>query len=291
MTYERIDHVILPVTSLDEAGAAFERLGLTLTPPTHHRGRGTVNRAFFVGEGAAEFYVELIAIADREEARRVRGPAFLDAFAPPRGLSAVALAVDDLPATLAMLADRGPATTVERVYADDGRLICDVAVLDVGTEALVDLRLVQYPEESAQRQARHAAAGLFAHRFLLGRLDHLAVVAPEAAVLDYWPRVLGIPITGEVRTPQMVIHQLQIGGAILELIDGASPDSPIRARPPGLISMAAFEVDDLDAAVAMARAAGFTPSEPATGVLPGTRTATIAAGELAGLAMQLLQYV
>jgi hypothetical protein len=54
--------------------------------------------------------------------------------------------------------------------------------------------------------------------------------------------------------------------------------------------MAAWEVDDLPAAVALARKAGFTVPDPATGVLPGTCTATIPAAELGGVAMQLLQY-
>jgi hypothetical protein len=45
------------------------------------------------------------------------------------------------------------------------------------------------------------------------------------------------------------------------------------------------------AAVAQAQAAGFTVTDPATGVLPGTRIATVQGSELAGLNMQLLQYV
>jgi hypothetical protein len=78
---------------------------------------------------------------------------------------------------------------------------------------------------------------------------------------------------------------------MLELLGPASPDSPLHQRPPGLVSMAGYQVDDLDAVVRQARVAGFHPSDPATGVLPGTRTATIPAPELAGVAMQLLAYV
>jgi hypothetical protein len=55
--------------------------------------------------------------------------------------------------------------------------------------------------------------------------------------------------------------------------------------------MVAWEVDDLDAAVSLARDRGFTPSDPTLGILPGTRTATIPAAELAGVGMQLLEYV
>jgi hypothetical protein len=55
--------------------------------------------------------------------------------------------------------------------------------------------------------------------------------------------------------------------------------------------MASWQVADLDAAVAHARAAGFTVADAATGVLPGTRVATVQGSELAGVNVQLLQYV
>jgi catechol 2,3-dioxygenase-like lactoylglutathione lyase family enzyme len=130
------------------------------------------------------------------------------------------------------------------------------------------------------------------HTFPLRRLDHLAAVAHD---LDkqcrFWDDVLGVPVFGEVRTPTMIIRQLKIGDAIFELLGPAGPDSPLHKRPAGLVSMAAWEVDDLPAAVAQARAAGFTVPDPAVGVLPGTHTATIPATELGGVAMQLLQYV
>ena len=100
-----------------------------------------------------------------------------------------------------------------------------------------------------------------------------------------------MPVAGEVVTPHLVIRQLRIGGAVLELLGAASAESPIRQRTPGLVSMASWETADLDAAVSQARAGGFTPSDPAAGPLPGTRISTIPAIELAGVNMQLLQYV
>jgi hypothetical protein len=89
----------------------------------------------------------------------------------------------------------------------------------------------------------------------------------------------------------MIIRQLKIGDAILELLGPESPESPLASRPPGLASMVAWEVADLDAAVTLARDRGFTPSDPAPGILPRTRVATIPAPELAGVGMQLLEYV
>ena len=71
----------------------------------------------------------------------------------------------------------------------------------------------------------------------------------------------------------------------------ASPDSPLAARPPGLSRMVAFEVDDLDAAVEQARARGFDVPDGRDGILPGTRVASIAANQLSGLTLQLLEYI
>ena len=71
----------------------------------------------------------------------------------------------------------------------------------------------------------------------------------------------------------------------------ATEDSPIRQRPPGLNSMSSFEVPDLDAVVAQARAAGFEVPDPRIGTLPGTRVTTISADQMSGLNLQLLQYV
>ena len=90
----------------------------------------------------------------------------------------------------------------------------------------------------------------------------------------------------------MVIRQLRIGDAILELLGPASPESPFAGRPAALASMAAWEVaGPLADAVALARERGFTVSDPEAGVIPGTRRASIPVGELGGVGMQLLEYV
>ena len=49
MLYDRIDHIVLPVRSLETAAEPFARLGLALYPGVRHEGRGTENRGFFVG--------------------------------------------------------------------------------------------------------------------------------------------------------------------------------------------------------------------------------------------------
>lgn len=292
MLYEQIDHVILPVASLDAAAAPYARLGLRLTPRLRHRDQGTENRVFFVGDESDEFYVELLGIADADEARRSRGDTFLRAVEEGRGLSTVVVRVHDLPAAMQALTRRGVGGSAHAVCAGDGRKICDVAELDAPERASVALRLIQYAGDTAARYARHVAAGYLDHAFPLKRLDHLATVTPDLeGTTRFWTDVLGVPVTGEVVTAAMVIRQLTIGDAVLELLGPTTPDSPVARRPPGLVSMAAFAVDGLDAAVAQARAAGFAVPDPAPGVLPGTRTATIPADQLANMAMQLLEYV
>src|SRR5262249_11350672 len=135
-----------------------------------------------------------------------------------------------------------------------------------------------------------AAAGPPGHSFPLRRLDHLAVVTHDLeARTRFWADVLGVAVAGEVATPATVIRQLRLGDAVLELLGPAAPDSPVWKRPAGLVGTASWEVADLDAAVAQARAAGFGVTDSATGVLPGTRVATDQGTELAGVNMQLPQ--
>lgn len=82
-----------------------------------------------------------------------------------------------------------------------------------------------------------------------------------------------------------------IGDAILELLGPVSPESPLLQRPTGLVSMASWEVANMQEAIQHARQACFTVPDPAPGPLPGTRITTIQGAELAGVNMQLLEYV
>ena len=294
MTIDWIDHVVLPVKSLEEASAAYERLGLTLTPVTRHAGLGTENRVFFVGDGTNDFYVELLAIHDRAAAEhQARAAMYVKALDDGRGLSRLMLGSSDLAGTVAQLAGKGVDTAIEPVSREGGAKICDVAPLEGATGIGMPAGVVQYVESREASHARRAGAGLFAHGFPLKRLDHLAAMAPDIETATRaWTDLLGVPVFGEIRAPGMIIRQLKMGDAILELLGPDAPESPMASRPAGIASMCAFEVAGrLDDAVALARERGFTPSEPRTGVLPGTRVATIPGTELSGVGVQLLEYV
>ena len=245
-----------------------------------------------MGDEANCFYVELLAVADREQALATHGPSFVDAAGQGRGLCGVRLRTERLSVAVAELSGRGAAFETSEVRDSAGALVCEVARQADQGPCVVELGLVQYAPSHALRYERRVAAGLTSHGFPLKRLDHLAAMAPDLdGQMRYWTDVLGVPLYGEVRSPVMVIRQFKIGDAIVELLGPATADSPIARRPAGLASMTAFEVPNLDAAVALARERGFTPSEPGTGALPGTRTATIPAAELSGLALQLLEYL
>jgi catechol 2,3-dioxygenase-like lactoylglutathione lyase family enzyme len=291
---DRIDHLIVPVPDLATAAAAYERLGLTLTPLTEHQGMGTANRAAFIGTGAANFaYIELLGISDRALVAGGSRAQYVEAADRGGALSSIAFGTNDTSGLVDRFTAAGISSDVREIHASDGRKIANAAVVDTTGALPFAVTLLQYPESWEARYERSVAAGRFEHTFPLKRLDHLAAVAPDIeAATDFWTGTLGVSVAGEIRAPGMIIRQLQVGDAIVELLGPDGPGSRMAGRPAALASMAAWEVSgSLDDAVALARGRGFTVSEPEPGVIPGTRRASIPAGELAGLGMQLLEYV
>jgi catechol 2,3-dioxygenase-like lactoylglutathione lyase family enzyme len=270
MTYDAIDSAFLAAHDLGAACRPYERLGLHLTPT--YGGRRTLH----VGSPPQGTFA-LHFLADPGRGGPLGEP-LRRALAAGRALFAVGLRVPDLSQVLGVLASRGVPATTQR--DDDPNL----AWLDLHERAGTDLVLLQH--------AAAGPAGHPGHSLRVKRLDHLAAVAHDLeATTRFWSDALGVLVADEVTTPTLVIRQLRIGDAVLELLGPESQDSPIWKRPAGLVSMASWEVDDLDAAVAHARAAGFTVPDPAPGLLPGTRVATIPGADLGGVNMQLLQYV
>jgi Glyoxalase-like domain len=98
----RIDHVILATADLDAAAQRLEREhGLRAVGGGRHEGLGTYNRIVPLGGG----YLELLAVADAEEARRSPlGSAVLERIARTGdGLMGWAVAVDDVAPVAARL--------------------------------------------------------------------------------------------------------------------------------------------------------------------------------------------
>lgn len=290
MSVPFLDHMIVAVPNLD-AVRPWERLGLVLSERAGHAGLGTENRALMVG-GSPEtmFYVEFLSLRDRPEAEAsgARG-SLLEALDAGRAAYRLMLAVDDLASYAARLGDA--AGKPYEVVRDSGEKICDVLPVSA-LEAGCDLGLVRYTRSREEMFEGRRSRGLFNHVLPLKRLDHLALITPDIrASTRWWDERLGVPLHGTVTGRGMLIHQLKLGDGVLELIGPDSPESPVATRPSGLISMAAFEVPDLDASVALARERGFTMPEGAPGVLPGTRTSMASGDQLAGLGLQLLEYM
>jgi catechol 2,3-dioxygenase-like lactoylglutathione lyase family enzyme len=286
MLYDGIDMVILPVSDLAAASAAFERLGLVVSPVQINASRGSAFQLIPVGGPDNLFCIELLSTAE--------GTASTTPFAQQlsqiadRGLSQINLRVKDLPAALAELEKRGVKAAAQ-IAGGEGAEHYEVAILEPLPDAATPLGLIQWSQSQQERHAAFAALGQ--HTFPLKRVDHLAAVAPDLDTsCTFWDEVLGVPTIGEVISPIVVVRQLKIGDAIFELLGPSTPDSPIRQRPPGLGSSVSFEVPDMDAAIVQARAAGFDVPDHRVGTLPGTIVTTIS-DQLSGLTMQLLQYV
>ena len=257
-----LDHVILPVAGLAKAAAPFERLGLSLTPAMKHGGAATENRALFVGNDATEFYVELLGVHDRALAASSGQDDLVTAIDGGSGLLRLMLRVDDLAGAAAGLEKAGLAAAPREVFRGDGTKICDVLAVE-GAAAGCSISLIQYAASRSDRIAGHQAAGHFSHAFPLLRLDHLAAITPKLDdATAFWVDTLGVPVFGEVSGRGMLIRQMKVGDAIFELIGPDSPESPVASRPGGLISMSAFEVSDLDGAVALALSMPAFPSWP-----------------------------
>lgn len=286
----RIDHVILAVDDLATAVQPFEQLGMSLTPPMRHLEAATENQVFFVGNESTEFYVELLSVHDKDLAVKDGRQDLVDAIARG-GLMRVMLEVDDADqagadlktAEVELLEDR----TVRR---DDGSLIGRVLVPESSALGL-DIGLISYAEPSDERRQRHADAGRFQHRLPLRRLDHLAAFVDDLeATTSAWQSILGVDLAGRVVGRGMVIHQLRIGDAVLELITPDGPNSPVADRPRGLSSTTAFEVADLSACRSMLVDQGFNPSEIAAGVLPNSETIVVGGDQLSGCNLQLIRF-
>lgn len=290
---ERIDHIVAVVNDLEATATRYEHLGLVLTPETRHAETGAANRACFVGEARNYAYLELLTVVDAEKAGRSGRKHYIDAMERGGGAVAIVFGVSDVEAISGRLHMRGYDAPVEHIHAVDGRKVCDAAQVDTGDALPFKVTLIQYPESWQDRYERSLAAGRFGHSFQLKRLDHLAAVAPNIeAATRFWEDIFEVPVAGEIQAGPMVIRQLRIGDAILELLGPSSPESPFAERPAALASMAAWEVSGrLEDAVAFARERGFSASDPEPGVIPGTRRASIPAAELGGVGMQLLEYV
>ena len=88
-----MDHVIVCLTDLDDAVAAFEsEHGVTSIQGGRHEGHGTANRLVPLGDD----YIELVAVVDREEAADSRFGVWVAQRSRHDGADGLVLRTDDL---------------------------------------------------------------------------------------------------------------------------------------------------------------------------------------------------
>jgi len=167
----RIDHVIYGTADLDVAAARIEAcLGLTAVAGGRHEGLGTHNRIVPLGDGS---FIELLAIADPEEAHRSPLGAVLQAaIADGEGLFGWAVAVEDVRPIAERL--RTTITTVGRQGM--------TARLTGVQESLSDPALPFFIERPAGRIAGRAAPSVAHATASIGWLE----VAVDAQRLERW---------------------------------------------------------------------------------------------------------
>lgn len=98
-----IDHVLVAVQDLERASQVYQQLGFQVLPGGKHPSLGTHNALVPLADG---FYLELIAVWDRELAER-QVPFVVSALARDNRLARFVLESDDLDADVAAMRARG----------------------------------------------------------------------------------------------------------------------------------------------------------------------------------------
>jgi len=284
---ERISAFVMAVPDLVGARESFVRLGLSVTAPAPVGEAGLECCLCSVGGPDRSVRVELLSFRDLDranvEARHEQLVRLIDAGG---GSYQLGLEVSDADVARSVL-NAEPGGLDERLVTMGGGSA--VRILAPRDTSVCGCRYVIVDHSSV---GDHADTAMRDSPFPMKRVDHIALVPPEIeAGTRYWTDVLGVPVYGEVPGPGFLIRQLQVGDIMVELLASDDPNGPLAGAAPGLRPTVACEVEDVHASVAMARERGFTVPDPGPGALPGTLVAIISPEELAGLSLQLLQYV
>ncbi len=303
--FARLDHIVVAVRDLDAATAAYGAvLGRVPSWRGRHPAYGTVNAIF----GLERCYLELLALAEpapshsplarggRAAGERGEAPigAALAAYLASRteGLFALALGSDDLDATAAALVGAGltpSPITAGSAEAEDGTTRgWRTFALDRGETRGVTVFAIQHdlvgaPPSGASTAhgERRAPAPVPPSRAVgdpaatVRAIDHVVLFSDDlTGALALWCGTFGIHERWRREFPERgtVNVGLRLGGVTLELVAPLTGDPGTRGeRAWGL----AYEVGDVDAAVARLRVAGVAASDARTGLAPDTRVCTV----------------
>jgi methylmalonyl-CoA/ethylmalonyl-CoA epimerase len=131
------------------------------------------------------------------------------------------------------------------------------------------------------------------------RIDHLAfLVGDLKEASELWKSVFGLEVARVLDYSEdrgLLLAQIPVGETTIELLAPSRPDGPIAARlaneGEGMGSTVAVEVRNLDNAVDALRGAGVEVTDPAKGILEGTRVAIASREPGHGVVIQLLERV
>jgi catechol 2,3-dioxygenase-like lactoylglutathione lyase family enzyme len=272
MPFTGVDHVVIAVRELD---AAAERYAAVLGRAPSWRGThpayGTANVLFGLGNG----YLELLALATDAPTHPVAAALAGYLARKPEGVFAVALGSDDLEATADHLARAGlhptpimdgsardPEGGVRRwrsfgLARDETRGVNVIAIRHADPRAIPPAAVVGDP------------AGI------VTGVDHVVIFSDDLArALALWSGTFGFAERWRTALTERgtVNVGLRLGGMTLEIVgplDGAAGTRGERTW--GL----AYDVEDVDAAVARIRATAVPIGDPRTGIAPATRVCTV----------------
>ena len=270
--FARLDHLVLAVRDLDAAAVAYAAvLGRSPSWRGTHPAYGTANVLF----GLDNCYVELLALGGDAPAHPVA--AALASYLERRseGLFALAFGSDDLAASHRLLSSAGldPGPIADGVaHASDGAVRRWRSFSLSRTDARgVNAFVIAHEDGDAVPPAAPTAEP---HAIVVG-VDHVVVFSDDlAAALTLWTETFGIPERWRRELPERgtVNVGLRLGGVTFELVGPLGGDTGTRGeRTWGL----AFDVGDVDAAVARLRTSAVPVSEARTGLAPATRVCTV----------------
>jgi catechol 2,3-dioxygenase-like lactoylglutathione lyase family enzyme len=270
--FSRIDHLVIAVRDLDAATERYAAmLGRTPSWRGGHRAYGTANALF----GLGNCYLELLALATDAPSHPVAVALAGYLARKAEGVFAVALGSDDLDATAAHLRRAGlhPTPIMDGDAHDAAGGIRRWRSFGLSRDETRGVNVIAIMHEDAN--AIRPAPTVGAPRSVVTGVDHLVIFSDDlASALALWSGTFGIAERWrtELRDRGTVTVGLRLDGVTLEVVGPLDVATGTRGeRTWGL----AYDVEDVDAAVARIRGTSVAVSDARTGIAPGTRVCTV----------------
>lgn len=270
--FARLDHLVIAVRDLDAAALAYAAvLGRTPSWRGTHPAYGSANVLF----GLDNCYLELLALSGDTPAHPVATALASYLERRSEGLFALAFGSADLEASHGLLSRAGldPGPIADGVAHASGGAVRRWRSFPLSRMATrgVNTFVIAHEDRAAIAPATPTAEP----QAIVTGVDHVVVFSDDlAAALTLWTETFGIPERWRRELPERgtVNVGVRLGGVTFELVGPLGGDTGTRGeRTWGL----AFDVGDVDAAVARLRTSAVPVSEARTGLAPATRVCTV----------------